>query len=69
MVNFQYEVKEVNFFNIFLCSNEYLKISNPKQDNIEYAKTLEVKEGVRGWKVLEGPEKCTGCAKCIINLL
>jgi len=39
------------------------------KDNIEYAKTLEVKEGVRGWKVLEGPEKCTACAKCIINLL
>jgi len=38
-------------------------------DNLEYAKTLDVREGVRGWKVLEGPEKCTRCAEFIINLL
>jgi len=39
------------------------------KDNIEYANTLEMKDGVRGWKVLEGPEKCTACAQAIINLL
>ena len=46
------------------------KLSNGLyQDNIEYANTLEMKDGVRGWKVLEGPEKCTACAQAIINLL
>lgn len=39
------------------------------KDNLEYAKTLDVREGVRGWKVLEGPDKCTRCAEFIINML
>jgi phospholipase A-2-activating protein len=53
-------------FRILVAIGTILTIS---KDNIEYANTLEVKEGVRGWKVLEGPEKCTGCAQSIMNLL
>jgi len=38
-------------------------------DNLEYAKSLDIREGVRGWKVLEGPEKATKCAEFIIKML
>jgi len=53
-------------FRSLVAIGTILKISS---DNVEYAKTLDIKEGVRGWKVLEGPEKCTACAQHIINML
>eukprot|EP00088_Acartia_fossae_P071104 TRINITY_DN9696_c0_g1_i1.p1 TRINITY_DN9696_c0_g1~~TRINITY_DN9696_c0_g1_i1.p1 ORF type:complete len:461 (-),score=109.08 TRINITY_DN9696_c0_g1_i1:204-1397(-) len=39
------------------------------RDNVEYGKTLDLKEGVRGWKVLEGPDKCTAVAQHIVNIM
>jgi len=36
---------------------------------VEYAKTLETKDAVRGWRILEGPQKVTECAQFIENML
>lgn len=38
-------------------------------EGIEYAKTLETKEAVRGWRILEGPAKVSECAQFIENML
>jgi len=53
-------------FRVMVAIGTILSIS---PDNIEYARTLEVRDGVRGWKVLEGPQKCTECAQFIIKML
>ena len=36
---------------------------------VEYGKTLEIKDGVRSWRLLEGPAKVTECAQYIENVL
>eukprot|EP00092_Neocalanus_flemingeri_P037378 GFUD01040702.1.p1 GENE.GFUD01040702.1~~GFUD01040702.1.p1 ORF type:complete len:806 (-),score=248.04 GFUD01040702.1:260-2677(-) len=36
---------------------------------VEYAKTLETKDAVRGWRLLEGPAKVSECAQFIENML
>jgi len=38
-------------------------------DAVEYAKTLETKDAVRGWRILEGPTKVSECAQFIENML
>jgi len=38
-------------------------------DGVEYAKTLETKDAVRGWRLLEGPAKVSECAQFIENML
>jgi hypothetical protein len=32
-------------------------------------RSLETMEGVRGWKLLEGPSKVSGCAEFLMKLL
>lgn len=36
---------------------------------VEYAKTLDTKEGVRGYRLLEGPAKVSQCAQLIEDLI
>ena len=36
---------------------------------LDYARTLEAKEGARGWRVLEGPSKVSQCAAFIEQML
>merc|ERR1719154_419153 len=36
---------------------------------VEYARTLELKDGVRSWRLLEGPAKVSECAQFIENAL
>jgi len=36
---------------------------------LDYAKTLEIKDGVRSWRLLEGSAKVTECAQFIENIL
>jgi len=43
-------------------------ILHNSDQGLEYAKTMDTKESVRGWKVLEGPQKVTDCAKFIMDL-
>lgn len=43
-------------------------ILNNSDQGLEYAKTMDTRESVRGWKVLEGPQKVTDCAKFIMAL-
>jgi len=38
-------------------------------DAVEYGKTLETKDAVRGWRLLEGPAKVSECAQFIENML
>jgi len=38
-------------------------------DTNEFAKAMDVKESVRGWRILEGPSKVSECAKFIEALL
>lgn len=38
-------------------------------DALDYARTLEAKEGVRGWRLLEGPAKVSECASFIEKML
>jgi len=39
------------------------------QDAVEYAKSLDVKDSVRGWRVLEGPTKVSECAQFIEKIV
>ena len=36
---------------------------------VDYARTLEVRDGVRSWRLLEGAAKVTECAQYIENIL
>merc|ERR1719187_1848710 len=36
---------------------------------LDYARTLEAKEGARGWRILEGPAKVSECASFIEEML
>ena len=36
---------------------------------VEYGKTLEIKDGVRSWRLLEGSAKVSECAQFIENIL
>jgi len=38
-------------------------------DAVEFGKTLEIKDGVRSWRIMEGPEKVTECCQLIENIL
>jgi len=38
-------------------------------DSKEFAKAMDVKESVRGWRILEGPQKVSECARFIENML
>ena len=37
-------------------------------DAVEFGKTLEIKDGVRSWRIMEGPEKVTECCQFIEKL-
>jgi len=39
------------------------------EDTKEFAKAMDVKESVRGWRILEGPQKVSECASFIEGLL
>jgi len=36
---------------------------------LDYARTLEAKDGARGWRILEGPTKVSECASFIEAML
>ena len=36
---------------------------------VEYGKSMEVKDGVRSWRLMEGPAKVTECCQFIENIL